>query len=78
MENYRPIGNHEDVPLFAKIIFGSRYRGNKTPTSELEDNPEDKLPVNVIPDERESVRPNKRSKSPYFTYHKKDINTDTS
>ena len=44
----------------------------KTPTSE----PEDKLPVHIIPDEGESMRPNEKSKSSEFTYHKKYDNTD--
>ena len=40
--------------------------------------PEDKLPVNVIPDEEEIVRSNENSKLSEFAYHKKDANTDTS
>ena len=48
-----------------------------TPTSEPEDNPEDNIYVHVIPDEGESVMPNKKLKSSEFTYHKKDANTET-
>ena len=40
--------------------------------------PEENLPVYIIPDEGESVRLNKNSKSSEFTYHNKDANTDTS
>ena len=38
---------------------------------------EDKLSVNVITDEGEIVRLDKKSKSSKFTYHKKDANIDT-
>ena len=51
---------------------------DNNPMSKPEDKPEDKLPVNVIPDEGESVRLNERLKSSDFMYHKKDANTDTS
>ena len=45
------------------------------PTSE----PEYKMPVHVILDEGERVRPNENSEnSSQFTYHKKDSDTDTS
>ena len=37
---------------------------------------EDELHVQIIPDELESVRPNEKSKSSYFTYQNKDSNTD--
>ena len=47
-----------------------------TPTSEPEENPEDKLTMHVIPDEGESVR-RKKTKSSEFTYHMKESNTDT-
>ena len=36
---------------------------DKNPTSEPEDNPEDNIPLHVIPDEGETVRPNEKSKS---------------
>ena len=36
------------------------------------------MPVHVIPDERESVRPKENLKSSGFTYHNKYFNTDTS
>ena len=41
--------------------------------------PEDKMPVHVIPDEREKVSPNKNlDKSSEFMHSKKYANTDTS
>ena len=41
--------------------------------------PEDKMPVQVIPDEKEIVRPNEISeKSSKFMYHKKDYEIDKS
>ena len=36
------------------------------------------MPVRVIPDEGEIVRPKKNSKSSEFTHNKKDANTETS
>ena len=39
---------------------------------------EDKLHVHVIPDDRENVRPNGKSKLSECNYHNKYANTDTS
>ena len=59
-ENDKPIKNSEDFPRFSRRRFSARYRGIQNYTSEPEDKPEDRIPVYLIPDEGESVRPNKK------------------
>ena len=44
----------------------------------LTSEPEDKMPLPIIPDEGESMRSNENPKSTEFTYHKKGAKTNTS
>ena len=67
----------ETVKMFCDMHeenFVPGIEEDKIPTSE----PEEKLPVHVIPDEEKSARLNENYMSSEFTYHKKGATTDTS
>ena len=75
---YWKITNPAEIPkMFHKTNKEDLVPGIKEeiiPTSE----PEENIPVHVIPDEGETVRLNKiYEKSSELTYHNKDADTDT-